>query len=582
MLTYIIYILGSGIIVGLIGGILFGNFVFFIIGMVIGGYWGCCAAIEDEKEEKRKRAEEEERKIQQERENKYQIWCERLGQYYKAIKVEPGFRPDNLCEPIWDMQEEAIHMQERRYIEEFNRRLEFSKEWLKNRILNNLSNRYGIEESLSSLLSLKELYKKDDHFNPAISALEEFIQSINKPINYLYFSSYGCCEISLNNLQEMNEMDIKSSEIEEQLQMKFSRLKDNSDGYFIGIVRNLKPELIQDACKLMWYYAKKKPFNVKQFNFSRSLYNKYTVRYFTNSKDKNGKLIGFVKVEEILARIYAKNQMGGMETVRQEMDYVNLWLRKNISLKNETECYILASGLAWMELYELEREILKKLVEFNVQLPADLQERFSFLENGGRSNVKIYEIEPTGDFLYDTSSIDWKAAEYEVFFRKLSMKNMQLKYSLAIQKWKKTIPLSKGQKVDQDKIYSQFVDMIEDFDGEVTCEKVTAKAINRVNEENENAILFQFNSKKNRCVSILFSSEKYGRNLNLMIITLFTPEKELNNDELKKCAMSIKDSIYVDSFKESILQEIDLVLREKKSIYDCDEEESVSAKKVFE
>ena len=184
MLTYIIYILGSGIIVGLIGGILFGNFVFFIIGMVIGGYWGCCAAIEDEKEEKRKRAEEEERKIQQERENKYQIWCERLGQYYKAIKVEPGFRPDNLCEPIWDMQEEAIHMQERRYIEEFNRRLEFSKEWLKNRILNNLSNRYGIEESLSSLLSLKELYKKDDHFNPAISALEEFIQSINKPINY--------------------------------------------------------------------------------------------------------------------------------------------------------------------------------------------------------------------------------------------------------------------------------------------------------------------------------------------------------------------------------------------------------------
>ncbi|HIR89570.1 MAG TPA: hypothetical protein IAC96_11545 [Candidatus Fimimorpha faecalis] len=560
-----------------------------IIGGVIGGIIN--SKIKKRKREELERSHEIERREQElkrrkiEWQNQFIDWDNRLVKCYQIIEnsIGSGVEEESLYSPIWRLEKEMMNAEMReQYIKRFDERLSYHQEWIKNYITGNMYGNYAIKCVLDALKCLKASYRQDNKFNSAIDGLKKFIHSLEETTNYISFDMYGDCNFPLDDSKEMEYMDIHALEIEHRLQTSINNVNDNTDGYYIGIVKNLTPEFIEISCKLMWYYAKKKPFNVTKFDSARNIYGIYTTKYFTNSKNKNGELIGFVKVEEILARIYAKNQMGGIETVRQEMDYVNLWLRKNISLKNEAECYIFASGLAWMELYELEREILKNLVKFNVQLPADLQERLSFLENGGTSNVKIYEIEPTGEFLYDTSSIDWKAAEYEVFFRKLSMKNMQLKYSLAIQKWKKTIPLSKGQKVDQDKIYSQFVDMIEDFDGEVTCEKVTAKAINRVNEENENAILFQFNSKKNRCVSILFSSEKYGRNLNLMIITLFTPEKELNNDELKKCAMSIKDSIYVDSFKESILQEIDLVLREKKSIYDCDEEESVSAKKVFE
>ena len=72
--------------------------------------------------------------------------------------------------------------------------------------------------------------------------------------------------------------------------------------------------------------------------------------------------------------------------------------------------------------------------------------------------------------------------------------------------------------------------MIEDFDGEVSIEKTNAKAINLQNVIFENAILFRFDSVRNKCVSMLFSCEKYGRNLNLNIVTLFTPNKEDSYD----------------------------------------------------
>ena len=110
--------------------------------------------------------------------------------------------------------------------------------------------------------------------------------------------------------------------------------------------------------------------------------------------------------------------------------------------------------------------------------------------------------------------------------------------------------------------------MVDDFDGEVTCEHTEAKAIDLANLEYHNATLFRFTSERNRCVSILFHSEKFGRNLNITILTLFSPENGLTLEEMEKYALAIKNNVYVNSFRESILQTVDDAIKIETTIYD--------------
>ena len=292
--------------------------------------------------------------------------------------------------------------------------------------------------------------------------------------------------------------------------------------------------------------------------------------------------ITVTKVEDVLARIYAKNQMGGINTARQEVEYMNIWLDKKIKGGFFEECYVLAFGLAWMELYELELGVLRKLVEKKVQLPEALQERLRFLESGELTNVMIYMVEKTEEFLFDNASLEWGTKEYKynVFFRKINMKKMWPNYSLAINKWAKTIPLLKGQKVSFENIYKELSLLVEDFDGEIVCSQKDARAINLANVVYRNALIFDFTTERNRCVSVVLSGEKYGRNLNITIITMFTPDKKLGMESLEKYCFAIKNNTYVESLRESILQTIDESLKVRESVYEDVEQEL--KKKMFD
>lgn len=75
----------------------------------------------------------------------------------------------------------------------------------------------------------------------------------------------------------------------------------------------------------------------------------------------------------------------------------------------------------------------------------------------------------------------------------------------------------------------------------------------------------------NRCVDILFYCEKFGRNLNLTIFTLFTPDAKLDFEELERYCLAIKDNMYVESFRESILQVVDEAIKVKQTVYDDDD-----------
>ena len=122
-----------------------------------------------------------------------------------------------------------------------------------------------------------------------------------------------------------------------------------------------------------------------------------------------------------------------------------------------------------------------------------------------------------------------------------------------------------------------FEDLVKDFGTEIILSRETAKAVNLANVEYKMPFIFHFASERNRCVTMLFSSDKFGRNLNISILTMFTPEKDLDNEEMKKYALAIKDNIYVESFRESICQVVDQLIKEKVTIYD---EEEVS-RKIF-
>lgn len=449
------------------------------------------------------------------------------------------------------------------------------------------TSRYESIEMCVSLISvfLKQLkfVEESNKYDPLILEFDELDESLQSGVyvfstflelgeeneygNYKFLVPFDELEMHADDLMagveraesHLNSLkSIKKSSDILSLCTKFSECVNDKD--FIILLKSL------------WFYAGKKPFDVSLFERSCNAF-----RFYTDINECEC-------IEVMLARIYNWKSIGGSSVVMEYQKDILDWVEKlvfKLSDKNKDSCSIafrsFASGLAWMELYDLELIILKKLVELKVQLWSDAQERLKFLSSGGTATVKIYES-TDGVFSFDSSSVDWKDSEYDVFFRKLKMKNIQLNYSLVVKNWTKTYPLQNGQKYSSDKLYHEFESMIEDFDGEVIIRRENASALNLTNVNYPYAVLFHFTSERNRCITMLFHAEKFGRNLNITILTLFTAEKNIPIEELQKYAVAAKNNTYTESFKEAILESLDEVLKTKTTVYDDFEEESGSSK----
>ena len=412
-----------------------------------------------------------------------------------------------------------------------------------------------------------------EYADAALEKIRNTVSAIDQPTLSIKFSSYGEVSPEFLNGQHFTEI----AHIADKTLFDFESINNAiKDGTCETVAKNYPENFITGVCDLMWYYAAKKPFEVDKFDRTLNLFERYTVRTFDENDDFNQKIEYKVcKVEEILAKVFSKKNVGGEGTAQQENEFISQWIEGSLILskegrydvENNQELYALASGLAWMELYDMELNVLRKLVNAGVKLTEELQTRLNFLESGGKADVKIYTDVPKGIFAYDNSALEWGKKEFEVFFRKLANKKIVPEYSLAIERWTKTLPMVKGQKVSLEAMDNAFMDMVEDFDGEIVCSHVFGKAINLTNVNNENATLFTFTTERNRCVSMLFSFEKYGRNLNIEILTMFTPEKGLDADQLEKYCAAIKGNFYVNSFRETILQTIDEVIKVKEDMY---------------
>ena len=78
---------------------------------------------------------------------------------------------------------------------------------------------------------------------------------------------------------------------------------------------------------------------------------------------------------------------------------------------------------------------------------------------------------------------------------------------------------------------------------------------------------------------MLFDCEKFGRNLNVSILTLFTPDESMGA-EMGKYARAVSGNRYAESFRESILQALDASLKDKTDVYD--ESSGSTTSSIFE
>ena len=432
----------------------------------------------------------------------------------------------------------------------------------------------GLCEAYSAILCYKLVVgptKKDDA-ERAAEVLYQTILTACSTLCYLSYDSYSECRFPLDNPEAMSKIDANAEKLMGNLLRAEEKLQElNNANLCEYINKYLSPQIIKASCMMMWFYAKKWPFDVNAFEKARKLYVSHTAYLLPDPKNES-ELVTIGPVEEVLARVYAKNRIGGIGTAKQEKTYIDLWMNKRFELGDYDPCYGLAHGLAWMELYEIEIEVLRQLINAGADVPAELQDRLTFLESGGTAEIKVYDIEPFDNiYFFDSSVPEWSGKDLATFFRKVAMKKTKFKYSLAMAKWTKTLPLSSGQKISYPRIVDELKSLADDFDGEVNCEVRNAAAINLSNVVFPNAVLFTFNSIRNQCVDILFYCEKFGRNLNITIFTLFTPNYQFGFEELEKYCLAIKDNMYVDSFRESILQVVDEAIKVKQTVYDDDD-----------
>ena len=557
-------------------------FIGVMIGEGIGIYY---------KNEKKEQIKREKEKVQAEARNKetvfdYDSWRNKLDYYYSTISREIYCNCNreslsNFYNHIWELEKEKY---EQTFLKVWTKHVDQLRNIIKVNI--DKPGHYCLSMMFRTMICLRSAYKEDSRFDSAVNILEELLNKAQNKVHYVKFIQYGDCILEINNPRYGINIENRIEELFDKIEIIITNLEGDLGEYY----EKINPELsniIDYAAELMWCVACKKPFDQNMFNAAASIFDAYTARckidnrcttwkyeqkIYAQAKNDNQnespKCLLNINVEHLLALIYAKNSVGGVNTVSKEKARITDWINEIIEIGCTEEGFLLASGLAWMGLYDLERAVLRQLFDKKVKFEIEYQDRLSFLESGGNTNIKIFDVRDMEGFLFDSSVEAWNKDAYDMFFRKLEMTHKPLEYSLMMSKWTKTLPLASGQEISQEKMEEAFSDLVKDFGGEITLSRESAKALNLANVEYESPFIFRFKSERNRCVTMLFSSEKFGRNLNISILTMFTPEKELDNEQMKKYALAIKENIYVESFRESICQVVDQLIKEKVTIYD--------------
>ena len=307
--------------------------------------------------------------------------------------------------------------------------------------------------------------------------------------------------------------------------------------------------------------------DIESFRKARFLYQVVTIPGENGNVDDE--VSTFATMEDLLASIYVRNLFNLETGKKEEEEYINSWITSKMELGEIDDCFRMCSGLAWIDANNYEKDILLKLFSAQIQLPEHLQERLTYLSSGEKNTVQLYRVEPSNLLLYDASSSEWDIKDYDYLFYESSLKRIRINYSLAIESFSKVIPLQSGTKNIAARISNELTKLMSDYDGSIIRRVVSAKAVNVVNDVIVDGNQFVFNIEQCPCGSVLFLAEKYGRTLNVNLITLFTPDNNVDSTLVRSYVTSLKNNSYIISFGESLLQVIDDVVTESiENIYE--------------
>ena len=382
------------------------------------------------------------------------------------------------------------------------------------------------------------------------------------------FVSYGNCGLPFDDPSSMQKLDDNALRILNHYDNAFTGIKNaQSFDTFENALQMLDENVVYTLCLLMWYFAKHTPIDIESFKKARFLYQVVTIPGENGNVDDE--VSTFATMEDLLASIYVRNLFNLETGKKEEEEYINSWITSKMELGEIDDCFRMCSGLAWIDANNYEKDILLKLFSAQIQLPEHLQERLTHLSSGEKNTVQLYRVEPSNLLLYDASSSEWDIKDYDYLFYESSLKRIRINYSLAIESFSKVIPLQSGTKSIDARISNELTKLMSDYDGSIIRRVVSAKAVNVVNDVIVDGNQFVFNIEQCPCGSVLFLAEKYGRTLNVNLITLFTPDNNVDSTLVRSYVTSLKNNSYIISFRESLLQVIDDVVTESiENIYE--------------
>lgn len=313
------------------------------------------------------------------------------------------------------------------------------------------------------------------------------------------------------------------------------RCKQNIDNQNYQNVYDTDVEYIR---RCVWFYALEKPFSSDSFKMASDLYKSLVDR------DK--------QVDVFIAELYALKQMGAEDIIRKR---VNEHIKDRYSHESYTvkELALLASGLMWINEYQLEKDVLQYMVKEGMGLSQKLQQRLHALAATGGKMPAGYSVSSNADTIYfDVSALSWNDDEYNGFFDNLSFQDKKLSYSLAVRDEDKDLFITNGLSVPDTSTILQKLKRVfaNEYGNAVSAIKKNCIALSGSNQETMEGILVQ--SYECRQMGILVHIARIGKKLNIKFYTLYMPGSSIDSDHQQAISLKKKLSPTVHSWEGSL------------------------------
>ena len=384
---------------------------------------------------------------------------------------------------------------------------------------------------------------------------------IEKGSFFIDENKYGQIDQSLYNKATADVVNIES--IYNNVTIAYNKIMSFNDLYALD---NLCVEYIDLVIVALYGYAFLKPFDANKYQKVYSIYESFSYTLYEDENYSDNIYI-IPPIDCIFSKIIAYYRMG-KGVLNQIKSDIDLWGNACISGQNGLnpgDLVKLSSGLMWLGEYELELELLRKAASVGVQLTPEVQERLAFLESGGSVGPELYNEIDTNVFNYDYSSLKWSDKDFNNFFKNLAFKNTKLTYALAVSEFKKSFKSKFKTPITYEMILDKLNKMAKDeYLGEINCSCIKVNSLSEEFNEYDDAIIINLteNIGINHAAILLFYN-KIGVNINVQILTVFTPVEDADGSKNMKLAISLKQETSpkvtqtLESIRDSVARQID-------------------------